>query len=617
MKINSFQKLLMALLCITLFSNCGDSNKAEVVSLDGTPYLSKFVTEPTFTLSHEVPHDILDTIMAYPANISIKHLSRFAWKEFVALNWPADPTHRGQPDTSKEFGDPSANVVWETYWHRAEMFPYDENPVKTTLTKDGYTSYVANTTDKPSYKYDPASFTFKGNYGGTGTGTGDSTLFNNLSENNELDIDQMFVGTATDENRILYEAKMNESGFNYIIDKELYNSTTRNTYTTTSKIAANLTEYGSSCNVTEPNITCLPCGENGGNEGNIEIKASWRKLTTAEIDSAKYYTNTVITYRSVNSERKYYNETYGLIALHIIHKTENFPSFIYATFEHKDLIDSKLMYIDEITQNDRGSGDTYGDTIPVTDRVHPIPSAVDSVNKEVHAVFGSGNVFSNYKLVGVQAYPVDYGPIENTNNIDSVSTYYLANLAIETNQELQSFRGTKAATEADVNNVYSKGVFINMGGCMGCHGVAQSGKGSDFNFLIANAPFTVPEFVGGAGRINIRSINSYADVKSMFNDYVKFNGLAGEIKSSSPHHAFWDSLSYTEFTTGNVPGVGVKICDCGNTDNSNIYNILKGSIDGGAYSRMPGGGPFFPEAQIDSFGVWIKNNCPEFKPTAP
>ncbi|PHR36694.1 MAG: hypothetical protein COA38_01320 [Fluviicola sp.] len=614
MKINSFQKLLMALLCITLFSNCGDSNKAEIVNLDGTPYLSDFVTEPTFTLSHAVPHDILDTIMAYPANISIKHLSRFAWKEFVALNWPADPNHRGKPDTSKVFGDSSSNVVWETYWHRAEMFPYDENPVKTTLREGGHVSYKANTTDKPSYKYDPASFTFKGSFGGTGTATGDSTLFNNLSENNELDIDQMFVGTATDENRILYEAKMNESGFNYIIEKELYNSTTRNTYTTTSKITANLLQYGSSCNVTEPNITCLPCGDNAGDEGNIEIKASWRKLTTAEIDSANYYTNTVITYRSVHNERKYFNETYGLIALHIIHKTENFPSFIYATFEHKDLIDSKLLYIDEITQDNRGGGDTYGDTIPVTDRVHPIPSAVDSVNNEVHAVFGADNVFSNYKLVGVQAYPVDFGDLD-TNSTDSVSTFYLANLAIETNQELQSFRGTKAANEPNAKNVYSKRKFINMGGCMGCHGVAQSRKGSDFNFLIANAPFTVPEFVGGAGRINIRSINSYADVQSMFDDYVRFNGLGGKVQGSSPHKAFWSSLSYDDFTTGNVPGVGgVKICDCGNADSSNIYNILKGSITGG-YPRMPGGGPFFPEAQIDSFGVWINNNCPKIKPT--
>lgn len=609
MKIKSVQKTLVALLCITLFSNCGDSNKAKVVNLDATPHLSDFVTEPTFTLSSEVPHDITNITMPYPTNISIEHLSRFAWKEFVALNWPADPTHRGKPDTSKTIGDTSsANVVWETYWHRAEMFPYDENPEKSTLSKYGLASYVANTTSKPSYKYDPASFTFKGNYGGTGTG--DSTLFNNLSENNELDIDQMFAGTVKDDNRILYEAKMNETGFNYIIEKELYKDSTRGTFTTTSKITANLKAYGSSCDVTAPNIVCLPCGDNAGSEGNIEIKASWRKLTTAEIDSAKYYTNEVITYRSSKTGgRQYFNETYGLIGLHIIHKTKNFPSFIYATFEHEDLIDDSLSYIDEITQTGRGTGDTYGDTIAVTSREHAIPAEVDSVTKEVHKAFGSDNVFSHYKLVGVQAYPVDCNKLKKSDP-DSVSTFYLANLAIETNQELQSFTGTIVADQRDTNNIYTKGKFLNMGGCMGCHGVSQSQKGSDFNFLIANAPFTVPEFVGKSSMNKVRPINSYSDVQKMFNDFVINNSIN---VNGSPHKSFWDKLTYNKFITENVPHVdNVKICNCGDSTTSNIVNVLKGQISaGGDISQMPFGGPYFNKAQIAEFAKWIENGCPD------
>lgn len=612
MNIKSIQKYLIVLLCLALFSNCGDSNEAKVANIDGTSYLSQSMLETVFTLSSEVPHDITDTTMPYPENIPIKYLARFAWKEFVALNWPADPNHRGKPDTTKMIGDTgsSVNLVWETYWHRAEIFPYDEQPV--TVTKKGKTSIVADTTSPPSYKYDPRAFTFKGNYGGT-NGTGDSTLFNNLSENNELDIDQMFVGAITDTNRILYEAKMNESGVNYIIDKELYQASTRNTFTTTSKTKANLKAFGSTCGVTEPNVTCLPCGDNAGDEGNIEIKASWRKLTATEITSGRYHVKKVISYRTVSGKRQYFNEMFGLIGLHIIHKTKNFPSFIYATFEHEDLIDSKLSYIDEISQTDRGSSDTYGDTIAVTGREHAIPTDVKGVTMEVHKALGTDNVFSNYKLVGVQAYPIDKNKL-NMSHPDSVSTFYLANLAIETNQELQSFTGAIGANQDNVKNVYSQGKFLNMGGCMGCHGVSQSQKGSDFNFLIANAPFTAPEFVGGAGRINVRSIKTYADVQSMFTDYVKFNGLGGEVKNGSPHGAFWNNMTYKEFTTGkvNAGGDSVKICDCvsGVPENSNIYNILKSSISGN-YPRMPAGGPFFPVAQIDSFGVWIKNKCPK------
>ena len=76
------------------------------------------------------------------------------------------------------------------------------------------------------------------------------------------------------------------------------------------------------------------------------------------------------------------------------------------------------------------------------------------------------------------------------------SCFFLANIVIETNEELQNFTGSIAATAKGVKNTWSGGSHVNMGECMGCHGVAQ-GSGVDFSFLIANAPFTAPEVVGG------------------------------------------------------------------------------------------------------------------------
>ena len=48
----------------------------------------------------------------------------FAWRAFVALNWPlaTDAAHRGVPDRAKALGDPGPRV-WETFKARYELFP--------------------------------------------------------------------------------------------------------------------------------------------------------------------------------------------------------------------------------------------------------------------------------------------------------------------------------------------------------------------------------------------------------------------------------------------------------------------------------------------------------------
>ncbi|KAA3631734.1 MAG: hypothetical protein DWQ02_15935 [Bacteroidetes bacterium] len=574
--------VLLSLLIVFFFSTCENNSSETDLGLveNATP-------------ASEVPHDVTASDTAYP-QVTLTQLAKFAWKEFIALNHPADPNHRGQAAAGSTFGDTSGDaMVWETYWHRVEMFPYNQNPVND--------NGKAKITGKPDYKYDPAAFTFKGSY--SGSGTGDSTLWNNLDENNELNVDEMFSHEVSDENRILYEAKMNEDGFNYILAKQLYKSATRDQYLNETKKPANLAKYANKCNVTANDILCLPCGTDSGGEGNIEIKAAWKKLNHGE-DKSRYYTNQVIHYQSVGGERKYMVEEYGLIGLHIIHKTVNFPSYVFATFEHIDNDTAQLAYIDEITQNNRGSGDTAGDTVLNVKRVHAIPSDVESVNSSMQGSSPvKGTVFENYKLVGVQAYPIDFSKLDSGNSSE-VATYYLANLAIESNQELQTFRGLKSAQDDDKNNMYYNGD-INMGGCMGCHGVGQI-SGSDFNFLIKNGPFTAPEVVGDQGTISLRNINTYADVQAMFNDYVKLNGIG---INGSPHKAFWNTLSYNDFINGNVPNVGIKICTCGDSEKSAIVQILKGSYDG--IGEMPFGGPYFPDEQVEKFAKWIDDGCPE------
>lgn len=561
----------------------------------------RFTRVAEFTPSPDVPHDVTTGTTPYPT-VSLTQLATFAWHEFVALNYPADPNHRGKPKPDSELGDKAEARVWETYWHKVEMFPYDQKPAQ----KAG----KPVVTGKPTYKYDPAAFSFSGSFGGTGKPP-KPDLWNNLDENNELNVDQMFAHVSIvkgdpkgfdPENRVLYEAKMNEVGFAYILDKKLYVTKTRDKFVAASSTPHNLETYAGKCGVTQADIVSLPCGQIGGSEGNIEIKAAWRRLTDAERKSGKFYVNEVMRYQAIDGKRQWFVDEYGLVGLHIIHKTVNFPSFVYATFEHVDNIASGIGYIDEITQKGRGTGDAAGKKVIIGARDNPIPAEIAAVNETVRKAIG-GTVWSNYELVGVQAQPVDFSELGSTTA--DKSTYYLANLMIESNEELQNFRGKKPGADKDSDNMYYLGKPINMGGCMGCHGVAQL-VGADFNFLIKNSPFASPEIVGDSGVISFRKIESYADVQKMFDDYVKLNGIQIQ---SSPHHAFWSTLTYEQFTTGNVPNVGIRIVIPGKPEDSAIVQILEGTFQG--IPEMPAGGPYFPEEQVKEFAQWVKNKCPK------
>ncbi len=52
----------------------------------------------------------------------------FAWRAFIALNWPSLPgaRNRGEPDRAKSLGDPGPRV-WETFKSRYELFEVGPN----------------------------------------------------------------------------------------------------------------------------------------------------------------------------------------------------------------------------------------------------------------------------------------------------------------------------------------------------------------------------------------------------------------------------------------------------------------------------------------------------------
>ncbi|HWK90620.1 MAG TPA: hypothetical protein VNP72_11595 [Longimicrobium sp.] len=530
----------------------------------------------TITISPVVPNSLNDTTLAGAAS--------FAWNEFIALNWPAVP-QTGQPntrdvaDTGARFGDPSyvGPLVWHTFRSKIEIFPPNGSQ------PNGY-----NTNAGASYGYDaPPQYTYATSYQPASGTPSTSTPWINLDENDEIGLDAMYAGVASElgytQGLILFAAKANRAEYNYVAANQFFDPSIAKPAKAAS--SAYVLQNQSSPPAGSPTMASLPTGT-------IEIKTAWRALTPTEAGSGKFYQNTVRYYRPGNGDTTYVDTTFGMVALHIIQKTPGQPFFVFATFEQADnLLTSTGQPVEDAdgnlnpgmdtissptepvimgtpASNPAPNGYTTGNiqslspdtslavpgsrlfyinsegpetqgAVAVNKRAHGIPQTIISANQAAHAAmtaYASQNnlpaaVWQHYKLVNVQAAPIDKPtPGADYTGADS-ATYYQANIVVETDYNLQKFSGQfqpgfivsisgSDTTKANVNNlitdwcgsnvtatgcptdtmtvngvldtvtingpfhnVYYNGKGYNMGGCMGCHGNAQV-AGADFSFIL-------------------------------------------------------------------------------------------------------------------------------------
>jgi hypothetical protein len=178
--------------------------------------------------------------------------------------------------------------------------------------------------------------------------------FNNLDETTEILLNVMHAGvvaprdtsgsTATDKRqKIIFQAKANKVMYTYAVQAAtkngLFDYKNRQTYITNAQNNFNLNDPA----LFAMPYTKLPVSISDPSSlaaGTIELKAAFRRLG-ADDDVSKFYTPPVRYYVTapggtyfIDSHNTKMPETWGLIALHIIHKTPNSPSFNYATFGH-------------------------------------------------------------------------------------------------------------------------------------------------------------------------------------------------------------------------------------------------------------------------------------------
>jgi hypothetical protein len=262
--------------------------------------------------------------------------------------------------------------------------------------------------------------------------------------------------------------------------------------------------------------------------GAVHLKAAWILLQNE--DPSKYHTAEAAYFKTdQNNKRCMAYGTFGLIGLHIIQRVHqgnaakgNPPggTFIFATWEHVTNDTAGYTYSNFFSGQPlvgppaRNFYPAPASALPVQRRF-PILRNTVAVNNAVHAAISKVNpnsVWLNYQLVGTQFKAITSPPIPQPGNPNDPTNIgqplFLANLVIETNVGLQNFQGLPPATAAiahfaappvgrgqitpnktlrfnrTTNNMSFGGNGYNMGGCMGCHGVAQS-KGFSFSFVLA------------------------------------------------------------------------------------------------------------------------------------
>jgi hypothetical protein len=276
-------------------------------------------------------------------------------------------------------------------------------------------------------------------------------------------------------------------------------------------------------------------------QGSIQVKAAWLKLGGRDAKPSDYptwHTAFAQNYISDANGQPVPSEPtlFGLVGMHIIqriHTTDSrqpqaYPpggTFIYATWEHESIFNSPVVglrnqpqptyfYSNFFIGQDGPPIIAKGFYPPLTQAAYPVMRqypVLDSTKKVtglVHRTIQKLNprsVWLHYHLVGTQFQAVDLRKYPGSKNDPTGigQPVFLSNLAIETNLGLQFFQGqppnitviqnfqnngvssnTSQISFARNNaNTSFNGSGYNMGGCMGCHGVAQS-KGYAFSFVL-------------------------------------------------------------------------------------------------------------------------------------
>lgn len=279
-------------------------------------------------------------------------------------------------------------------------------------------------------------------------------------------------------NYVRYQILVNKPMYEYIVQNGLYSKAGQQKFTDTITFPAGETQKGGTT----------------GTVGAIVVKAAWKVLdpndpndTAANFHVTKAY---VYTPASTGVTESCKTETLGLVGLHIVHKTDDEPQWIWSTFEHINNVPTtaqagsppdphynffnpkcsasacKVNRQPPQPWNAGAPAGTFRSQITRATKYPPIALRSAALWNNQFRPALNGTVWNNYELITTQ------WPTDGANRVDPNGVpfpVFAANATMET------------YVQGNVPQASSS--------CMACHGNATSstGRESDFSFVLEKA----------------------------------------------------------------------------------------------------------------------------------
>ena len=384
------------------------------------PYLQNF---PNFApqLTPQLPGDI-DTSL----KTTLENAGKFpqvqrefdlnAWQMFLSLNWPTD--NNGQ--TAQAFTGTTSAPRW-TLWHNSSSIFQDQGATPQACGKPPAALALTLTRDltKPVSK-GLQPFTLPAN--AANTDPRNTRFLGVISAVGELnaatiggDIQQAFTGPLIDQygNFVFYEIMIDPNEVQYLCDTQLYNINGQINFAAAKRTVD------------------MPIGHQSQDaSGSYELKLAWRVMMPCNPanpnvpcdDLSRFFVeDAYIMDQGPDGKPVQRQVKVGLVGMHIAHKSDSSPPWIWATFEQVDNLsvdqvahpnlhasfnnpDCPVCVTDLQPTGTKNGDNTVYPRIPVqASRAIPIPADKVALNEQAAAVLrGLGSVWQYYELIDTQ-----------------------------------------------------------------------------------------------------------------------------------------------------------------------------------------------------------------------
>ena len=251
------------------------------------------------TVSSQIPQDAPQTSQAY--------FDCFAWQEFIGLNWDAAPKAAGSPNPSSgpaDFGKPldQAPPVFESYADALDVFLPGAVAPHPWGTVDPSPCAIHGMVARPGRRVLRMSSIV----------APDFDALNGVKQ--AFPVSGPSWLADREGNLVWYQILLDQDEFTYIVANEYYDADRQ----------LQALESGGRID--------LPAGVPGGALGSIEVKAAWLPIADPARQKRYRMQHAIV----LDADGRCHSVDVGLVALHIIHKTQSQPTWVWSTFEHVD-----------------------------------------------------------------------------------------------------------------------------------------------------------------------------------------------------------------------------------------------------------------------------------------